>query len=399
MLQAHRPHMQPPLLVLDNREAILDLAPLLQTLAERCGQPGAMHWLPYFLDKAAGSHRAPFLVLVLQPEEDQGRSLTADAVQAAALFFEYRFLGLPTGAVATADAVGFNSVIAPLHERPRVAAVAARALVERGASVVLATYEGYKDPQPQDVLGGFMEVSLAGRQRTIERTLRLQPTLDATLAQMGKSTRFNLRYYRRRLEKSMALSYLPEAAAALRGADLQKINASALNPVAKAEFARRVRSASELPGSFLCGLRGPDGQWLSLIGGWRQGGITVLHWQMNAAGFEKHSIGTVMRSFFLEAEIERGAQQLFIYGGTPHTMRHAFEPQPIADLVVRRHGLQASILCAASRLLATPNGVLGRTNFLASTLQDRTLEWVTEVRTPRPDRRTLVAPQRTERAA
>ncbi len=399
MLQAYRPHVQPPLLVLDNREAILDLAPLLQSLAERCGQPGAMHWLPYFLDKAAGSRRAPFLVLLLRPEEDQGRSLTADGVEAAALFFEYRLFGLRTGAVATADAVGFNSVIAPSRERTRVAAVAARALVERGASVVLATYEGYKDTQPRGIFADFSGVSLAARQRQVERTLRLKPTLDATLAQMGKSTRFNLRYYRRRLEKIMAIEYVPGAAAALVGADLQAINASALNPVTAAEFGRRVRSASELPGSFLCGLRSLDGRWLSLIGGWRQGSITVLHWQMNAAGLEKHSIGTVMRSFFLESEIGRGAEQLLIYGGTPHTMRHAFEQQPIADLVVRRHGPQAALLCAASRFLATPKGLLGRSNFLASTLQDATLDWVTEAPAGKPQHRALVAPQRTETAA
>ena len=192
---------------------------------------------------------------------------------------------------------------------------------------------------------------------------------------MGKSTRFNLRYYRRRLEKQMPCEYVASAADALLGADLEALNASSLNPVPEEEFARRIRSASQLPGSFLAGLRGPDGRWLSLIGGWRQGKTTVLYWQMNSSGFEKHSIGTVMRSFFLEHEIRQGAEKLLIYGGTPHTMRNAFDQDTVADLVVRRTGMRAALLCWASRFFASPGSARGRSNFMASTLRDRDLQW------------------------
>ena len=53
--------------------------------------------------------------------------------------------------------------------------------------------------------------------------------------------------------------------------------------------------------------------------------MTVLHWQMNAAGYEKLSVGTAMRSYFLEHEVGRGAKKLIYYGGTPHSMGHSFE--------------------------------------------------------------------------
>ena len=133
-------------LILDSRAAILAIAPLLEELAERCGQPGAMHWLPYFLDPAVTRQRTPRLVLLLQPEEDPGCGLRVEDLRAAALFFEYEILGMRTGAVATGDAVGFSSVIAPWNERAEVATVAARALLEEGAAVVLATYEGFGNP-------------------------------------------------------------------------------------------------------------------------------------------------------------------------------------------------------------------------------------------------------------
>ena len=375
MIRASWPTLTPHLLVLDTREAILDLSPLLETVAERCGQPGAMHWLPYFLDGAVSGRRTPYLVLLLRPEGNPGNSLRADDVEAAALFFEYRILGVRTGAVATGDAVGFSSVVAPPGQRTLVAAAAARALVERGASVVLATYAGEDEPEPRPVLAGWTGVLSATRRRTAGRSLPLLSTLDATLAQMSKSTRSNLRYYRRRLEKETRCEYIAEAAPALRTADLSAINRDSLNPVPQDEFERRIRCASELPGSFLVGLRTPQGRWLSLVGGWRQAGTTVLHWQMNSAGAEKQSIGTAMRSFLMEHEIARGANTLLIYGGTPHPMRHAFTQDAVADLIVRRRGVQSKLLCWVSRFFATPNGVSRRSNFLACALQDPAFQW------------------------
>lgn len=386
MMRASWPTLTQNLLVLDTRKAILDLAPLLEELAERCGQAGAMHWLPYFLDKAVMTRRTPFLVLVLRPEQHQGRSFSVEEVEAAALFFEYRVFGLRTGAVATGDAVGFNSVIAPQGQRALVAARAARVLVERGASIVLATYEGEGEPEPKSLLTGWPGVMAASRERRVGRMLPLLSTLEDTLAQMSKSTRANLRYYRRRLERELGCEYVPDAATALIDVDLQALNASSLNPLPAREFKRRVRCAAQLPGSFLSGLRTPDGRWLSLVGGWRQEKTTVLHWQMNSAGFERQSIGTGMRSFLLEHEIALGATRLLIYGGTPHPMRHAFVQDTVADLVVRRKGVQALALCWTSRLFATPGGVLGSGNFLARLLQDPGLEWVSSAPASTPAR-------------
>lgn len=358
------------LLILDHRDSVLSMAPLLEALAARCGQPGAMHWLPYFLDKSVLRHRRPRLVLFLKPEEIVGESLQAQDLVAAALFFEYEVLGLRTGVVATADAVGFNTVIAPEELRAKVAAVAARALSDGGAAVVIATYGVARGTNTGADLPGQVTpdgARWAWRTRQVPRMLALQPTMDETLAQMGKSTRANLRYYRRRLEKLVPCEFVPESAPLLDGADLEQLNASSLNPVPAEDFARRIRCASELPGSFLCGLRDEKGRWLSLVGGWRQAETTVLFWQMNTAGLEKHSIGTVMRSFFLEHEIERGARRLLVFGGTPHSMRHAFTHDPVSDLVVARRGSRAFLIRCAARLLGL-SGASGGARFVAEAL-------------------------------
>jgi hypothetical protein len=128
---------------------------------------------------------------------------------------------------------------------------------------------------------------------------------------------------------------------------------------------------------------------LSLIGGWRQGKTTVLHWQMNAAGYGKNSIGTAMRAFFLEDEIARGNEFLLIHGGTGHSMRRAFSRHTVADLIVRRKSMRSVLLRWCSRLFATPNRLLGRVNFLATVLCDPQLQWREGQRQPKKTRPVL----------
>ena len=386
-------------LILDSPAAILALAPLLEDFAAKCGQSGAMHWLPYFLDPAATRRRAPRLVLLLQPEGERCERLRTEDLRGAALFYEYEVFGMKTGAVATGDAVGFSSVIGPWSERAEVAAEAARALVDRGAVVVLATYEGLSDQGAGIAFTGLPDVAFAQRQRRVARMLRLMPTLDETLAQMGKSTRANLRRYRRRLEAHTTCEFVAEAAKELAGMDFRAMNRGSLNPVAQQEFTRRVQAASELSGSFLCGLRSADGRWLALLGGWRQGRTTVLQWQMNSAGWEKFSLGTAARSYFIEQEIAHGAERLMLYGGTPHTMRSAFEAQAVADLVVRRKGVRSLALSLASRVFAGPNQMAARGNFLAATLQDKGLRWRSVRPKEKAERLPLLKSRRTETTA
>ncbi len=382
MIRAHWPTLQPNVLVLDSRAAILNLAPLLTTLAARCGQAGAMHWLPYFLDEDVCGRRTPYLVLLLRPEVREGNSLCAEDIEAAALFFEYRLFGMRVGAVTTADAVGFNSVIAPASERTQVAVAAAQALIERGASIALATYAEDGELEGQPVLARGADVLSATRRRTAGRFLKLRESLEATLATMSKRTRTNLRYYRRRLERETGCVFVPDAVRLLAGEDLQALNAESLNPVPQEEFERRIRCAAELPGSFLCGLRAADGRWLSLAGGWRQGGTAVLHWQMNRAGLEKNSVTTAMRCVLMAHEIACGTKKLLIYGGTPHPMRHAFTQDGIVDLVIRRKGLRGAALCWASKFVAGPTPASRRGNFMASLLCDPQLEWRDGSETP-----------------
>lgn len=382
-------------LVLRGTAAVLDQASLLEGLAERCGQPGAMHWLAYFLTAPALLKKMPFLVLVLRAGRTR-EALRLEDVRAAVVMFEYRVLGMPTGAFSTDDVTGFRTVIAVEEERSAVATVAANAVLEHGAQFVLVSYDYGQRVAVEPRMTERYETEWSLRRRPVRKALPLAESYEATLATLGKSTRTNLRYYRKRLMEKMACEFVADARGLLAGAELDAVNAGSLNPVPVEYFKSQYKSASELPGGFVVGLRGPDGRWLSLVGGWRQGSMTVLHWQMNAAGYEKDSLGTVMRAFFLEHEVGQGARTLVLYGGTEHSMQNAFLREEVTDLMVRRRSLGGAVLRAVARMCCALDRMTGRqTNFLARVIAKERMDWQPGRRRPRGE--TLVAVGSVER--
>lgn len=349
-----------------------------------------MHWLGYFLSASSFKGKKPFLVLMLEPGATSS-SPSLEDVHAAVLLFEYRVMGMPTGAFSTDDWAGFRTVIAPESERATISVLAADALLAHGAQLLLLSY-GQPPRMPGPVYPAMRQPAvLASERRPVAMTLTLEPTVKATLARLGKSTRFNLGYYRRRLHAVEQCEFVSDASGLIQDQELEALNRASLNPVDAADFRLQYESARHLPGGFMLGLRNRDGKWLSLIGGWRQGSVTVLHWQMNAAGYEKLSIGTAMRSYFLENEVGRGAKKLIYYGGTPHSMGNSFEPEQVNDLLVRKRSLHSTLLYGALRLLATIRPHVGIHSQLVQTVGRNRFAW-------RPVERMVAGTVRTQQA-
>jgi hypothetical protein len=367
------------MVVLRGSEAILAQSMLLENLAEVCAQSGAMQGLPYFLGAPSVMKKDPYLVLLLRRGAD-GAAWRPEDVWGAALLFEYVVLGVRTRAFSTDDVTGFRTVIAPAELRATAAAMTAKAMVKCGGEFVFVSYDAGgaadADLRVAGSLGSSTGVRWARRQRPVQKALVLGQSYEATLASLGKATRFNLRYYRKRLERRMALEFVEDARGLLGAAELDALNAGSLNPVSSELFRLRYESASKMPGGYVVGLRGEGGQWLSLVGGWRQGSVTVLHWQMNAAGLEKDSLGTVMRSYFLEHEAAVGARKLVIYGGTVHSMGNSFVREEVTDLVLRRRSVRAMVLRAMAKVACLVDEMRGRKkNFLARLMAEEELDW------------------------
>ncbi len=381
--------------VLEGRETVLRHAALLEQLAQRCGDHGAMNWLAYFMEGAGARWKRPCVVLFLSPAADPHASRPQDLqpqdLRAAALFYQLAPWGVPTRAYATDDWEGRRTVTAPAAIRGEVTAMAMEALLQQGAHVVLVTYPCTEaDPVPVGERLQPPHLLWAEHSREIRNTqLRLDRTFEETLARFGKQTRFNLRYYRKRLLARIPCDFIPDVCAVMSEDECVAMNANSLNPVPAAECRRRFRASRDLPGGFLIGLRGPHGSWLSVLGGWRQATTTVMYYQINSAHYEKDSLNTVMRSFFLEDEAQRGTQKLVFYHGTNHPMWRAFDHERVCDLIVRRRSVRAWILRRSALLIATRHYYTtashfgGSTTFFAAVLTSDAMIWRSTSQTSR----------------
>ncbi len=228
--------------VLYGRKAILDCELVLQRLAERCDQLGSMNWLNYFLGGSGSRWKRPCCVLFLGPGADV-ESLHADDVHAAALFYELRPFGFPTGAYCTDDWEGLRTVVAPAALRGQAAACAINRLIKKqGAHVVLATYSctDEQEKEPASMMLPEREILWVEYDRKVtKQCLTLEATYEKTLAKFGKQTRFNLRYYRKRLLGKMDCTFLADARGLVSEEDALRMNARSLNPVPEKECMRR----------------------------------------------------------------------------------------------------------------------------------------------------------------
>lgn len=366
-------HSEPDFRVLRGRESILRMHAVLVELSARCQQIGAMDHIALFLDASMNEKKTPHLILATMVKSGKPFDLRAEDLLGAAVVYEYVVLGWPSGVFVTDDGSGSRTVIAPPAERSRLTIKVCEHLMRSGAGAVLLSYKELVDPQPQNrqiaqtvKRGGFLWGSQVREMKTY---LSLMPTFDDTLTQLGKHTRRNLRYYRRRTEIELGSQFFAHVQAVLSKPEFCEVNRVSTHPVDDRSMIRRYDDLSKIKDSFCVGIRAEDGRWLSLMGGRRHHGWTEVDWQINRAGMDRLSLGTAMRCYFLENEVALRTQRLYFEGGTPHTMRHSFLTEKAVDIMALRPSWRVGVLRLFSRTS------YGKRNFLLQTLADESIEW------------------------
>jgi hypothetical protein len=354
-------------------KAILALQPLLVSFSERCGQQGTMQDLRYFTQKPGLFKRIPYLYLVAKRPVRTPSELTPEDLLGSLLLLEYRVMKLATRCFATNDRSGRGTLLALPQDRMRVASTACEVLLAKNAKIVMLSFlaEGASDKPAEEP--SFRRLSAkrpsmlwAMRRRSAPAYLEMQPTLDATLAKLGQKTRSNMRYYRRRAENDLGCVLVPKVEASLR--EMMQFHKESMYPVDRATAMWRLKVLDALDDSFLMGLKDKDGRWLSILAGRRFNQTSEILWQMNRGGYEKHSLGTVMRCYCIEQEVQRGARRLQVEGGTSHSMKNSFVKEEIVDLTVAR-SLSASVVRRLVKRFIPPD------NDLAEMLGGRDLAW------------------------
>ncbi len=356
-----------------DRDAILRMRATLIRLSAICGQTGAMDYLEYFLTSTENLKKAPYLVLLAARSDVNVFNLEAEDLMGAVLIYEYKLMGFYSRLFTTSDFNGSRAVSAPAADRTRVAAMVCRYLMERGAQVAMLTFaRDGEENRPKCFVGannGEKKRWWMTQTREVGATVVLEKTFDETLAAMGKHTRRNLRHYRRKAEEELMCSFESDVKSSLSMARLIELNRASTHPVANVVLERRYNTMKALDGLYCVGVKTPDGQWISLLGGRRHHGVSEIDWQMNRAGLDKYLVGTVIRAYLIDYEIKIGTGRLFFEGGTPHSMRLTFISEKAVDIVVTKRSLFAFALRRLARWRSPHK------NYLLQTLANPELQW------------------------
>lgn len=229
---------------------------------------------------------------------------------------ERRLAGIPSGLIY-ADATLGAMVLASPVDRELVLKAGLSRLIDhvgtRGLRVVVPPI-GYE----RDVIQGIVDLrSMDVHYASVRNhcVLNLPPSYDAFLETLGRQTRRNFRYYRRRFE-SLGNTYfqdVPLAEFRRVASDLLKKSVFGAEHDG-VERALRILSASRCP--ILAGLRHKNGEWLSILGGWYELDRAVAFIQMNNdRDYPRSALCTVLRGYLIERLIAKNISSLLFWAG------------------------------------------------------------------------------------
>ena len=348
--------------VLEGRDDLLKYQPLLAELCELTGQSGEADNLEHFLTTAAALRKRPCMILFKPISEEYAP--TVGGYSGAVVLFEYLAAGVGLRIYATSDFSGRRNVIGQAWDRARLCVDTWTELRRRGAHAVFFNYQASSTRTHRlDEIAELVGHSHVRSKWSLLETefpmyLPLASTIDATLARIGQKTRANLRYYKRRAEVELGCTFVAEATLSL--AEYLAFNRVGAFPVPDQVAAARYKARSTLKQPFRSGIQTGDGQWLSVVTGWKRGRSLEIEWQINRADLPRYSIATVMRAFLVEHAIAQGFERLYIEGGTQQPIQQSFQKETVQELTILRRSAYAWGLHRFAQRIFPKDNHLGR---------------------------------------
>lgn len=312
----------------------------IEALRLRCGQGSDVSTSLHRIRRWSAIHRQlPVALLVWREGELSGL-----------VWLSYRRkFGVVLGLVKSGNLCGQGSVIARPGERRGMLETAARVLMRYPlAHTVLLSglCDGLTEAGPDRAVPGIQG---GWHFREVRFRLELRGGLEATMDRFGRKMRRNLRYYRRRAEDMLGCRFVPELTAGQRREAVAALNGRSAYRLGAWRAAETDAALLETPGQFAMGMLDGQGNWLSYLVGWREPDGTHVDWQLNHDGHKAASLGTVMRSYLVEHEAQRGSPAIVFVGLTSDFWSRVCEPAVCGDLLASRTG----VVGEAARWLTT----------------------------------------------
>jgi Acetyltransferase (GNAT) domain len=223
-----------------------------------------------------------------------------------------RIAGFDTGCVYV-DATLPNTVVAHEADRNEVLSAAINEILRTRSVKALRIVSGEHCEILNEIRASNVEI--ATTPVTCHSVLPLPTRYDDLVARLGSRGRRNIRYYPRRFESEggefvaeMSMREFENAALSI----LQKHGTGA--SIQKTQRFLKMIAAVDQP--LLCGLRSGSGEWISVLGGWREDdSATVIFQTNNDVEHPKLSLGLVLRAYVLDWLIQQRVHKLFFWAG------------------------------------------------------------------------------------
>ncbi len=225
-----------------------------------------------------------------------------------------------------------------------VAELAARAVLRKmvGHTVLIRLPAERDAPLP----GSVRTALIRGRwqRRDASNRLSLDGGLDGLMGRFSYKMRRNLRYYRKRADEELGCVFFPHLSPEQTRQTLQELSRRSTFPIKISTTLNYAAELAKVDGSFACGLQDNTGRWISLITGYRDPDTSYITLQLNHADVEATSLMTVMRSHFLEHEVELGRSGVSFIGGSNPSWLRACLPEVCHELLAIRLGIQTTFM-------------------------------------------------------
>ncbi len=245
---------------------------------------------------------------------------------------ERTIAGFPTGLIYADGRLGTLAIARPADcEEVVLAAIRAWFALPRVRGIRLAISPTGVEARVLARVGSTIPIDLthsAAAPTELHSRLVLPPAYETFLDALGKKTRRNFRYYRRKSEAAghtyhEQLSYedFDRAANDLR---TRCHLSSSISEIRRA--VRTVKSASD---PWIAGLRHSNGDWLSVSAGWYGSNSATMFLQLNNdRQFGEASLSVVLRAYLIETLINNSISELVFWSGSAPPLSRYVEPLP-----------------------------------------------------------------------
>lgn len=200
-----------------------------------------------------------------------------------------------------------------------------------------------------------------GQPFNIREVMPLADTFESFLRGLGKHTRRNMRHVQSRAKRDgIKFCFTTAESSVDRSSLLRLAKLSIPFPTKSRQLLSMIQWLEAQPRPFQAQLSQSIGHPFSVAGGFIEGDLALMIYQLNNRTFRNLSPSLMLRSFLVQALIERDVRYLAFVGGCEGLLYYQCPAVPAAEALIMRRTSVARAKHFAYRMIANPKDRLRR---------------------------------------